>query len=375
MANTKRRKDGRIRRTMRHTDPLTGESKKHDVYGKTQREAAQKLKEARARIDAGAPVKDSSRTLAEWSKQWRETSLQASDRRPSSKVTSDSLLRLHVEAENVGKVRLDRLGVADLERLVLALRAKPLKESTISRVFQVLKKALDDAVAHGLLARNPVTLMTRKPKADTAEARFLSRTEVTVLINAAEGTRYARSLQFIAKTGLRKGELIGLRWADVDLKSGSPSFTVNRTVSRFGGKVQIGPVKTGAARRTIGLSEPLVALLKAQRKAQVAERLKAGTAWSEGDYVFATATGQPMDPRNVLRAVTTAAGKAGLAGVTVHTLRHSALTALAERGKNPKVVQMIAGHADVSTTLKIYTHVSDDMHRDAMDALSAAFDF
>ena len=140
---------------MRYTDPVTGERKKHEVYGKTQREAAQKLKEARARIDAGAPVRDSSRTLAEWSKQWRETSLQASERRGSTKVTCDSLLRNHVEAENIGTVRLDRLGVADLERLVLALRAKPLAEGTISRVFQVLKKALDDAVAHGLLGRIP----------------------------------------------------------------------------------------------------------------------------------------------------------------------------------------------------------------------------
>ena len=100
MANTKRRRDGRIRRTMRYTDPVTGESRKHEVYGKTRREAAQKLKEARDRVDAGAPVRDSSRTLAEWSKQWRETSLQASERRGPTNVDAAviALSRNHVEA-------------------------------------------------------------------------------------------------------------------------------------------------------------------------------------------------------------------------------------------------------------------------------------
>ena len=83
--------------------------------------------------------------------------------------------------------------------------------------------------------------MKRKPKADTGEARYLSRAEVTVLANAAEGMRCGRALQFIAKTGLRKGEAIGLRWADVDLKSDSPTFTVNRTVSRYSGKLQVAP--------------------------------------------------------------------------------------------------------------------------------------
>ncbi|KAA1376112.1 tyrosine-type recombinase/integrase [Aeromicrobium fastidiosum] len=378
-ARMTKRADGRYQYAIRYTDPVTGEKRRQYFTGKTQAEVRAKVKAAQERLDAGAPVRDSSRTLAEWSTQWRATSLEASDRRPTSKATCVSLLTNHVETETIGTVRLDRLGLADVERLIVDLRAKTTKrgarqlsESSISRVLQVLKVALDDAVAHGLIVKNPVSALKRKPKADGEEQRFLSLAEVAQLIRAAEGTRYHRPLQFIAATGLRKGELIGLRWSDFDLESDTPRFTVNRTISRLNGSLNVGPVKTGAGHRTLDLSAGLVGVLKAQRKAQVAERLRAGSAWTEGDYVFTTETGQPMDPRNVLRAVTTAGKKAGVADVDVHALRHSAATAMLDLGENLKTVSVMLGHSNIATTAKIYAHVSDHTARSAMASLSAA---
>ena len=172
--------------------------------------------------------------------------------------------------------------------------------------------------------------------------------------------------------------MIGLRWADVDLKSDSRTFTVNRTVSRYSGKLQVGPVKTGAGHRTIGLSESLVALLKVQRKEQLEQRLKAGTAWSEGDYIFTTGTGHPLDPRNVLRDVEKRCreGRAGRESPstpcgTVHSPHWP------NAARIPGVVQQIAGHAnDADHAQQIHPRVGRHAPADAsMDAPARAFDF
>jgi integrase len=130
------------------------------------------------------------------------------------------------------------------------------------------------------------------------------------------------------------------------------------------------PPKTALSRRTLPLARAEVALLTELRATQLAERELAGPEWSDEDFVFTTETGRPMDPRNVLRALTTAASKAGLSGVNVHTLRHSAATAWIEAGVNIKAVSTLLGHADIRITADVYGHVSDAVARAAMETLS-----
>ncbi|MDQ3053458.1 MAG: tyrosine-type recombinase/integrase, partial [Actinomycetota bacterium] len=119
-------------------------------------------------------------------------------------------------------------------------------------------------------------------------------------------------------------------------------------------------------------SEGVVAMLRAHRKTQVAERLHAGNVWTDTGHVFTSESGQPLDPRNVLRALTTAAQKAGIQGATVHTLRHSAATAMLEAGIHLKAVSELLGHADIRVTADVYGHTSDEVARAAMDRLSAS---
>ncbi len=169
---------------------------------------------------------------------------------------------------------------------------------------------------------------------------------------------------------MRKGEALALRWDDVDLDAAS--LRVRGTLARVDGALVVSEPKTAKSRRTLPLSAGVISMLRAHRKAQVAERLRAGNVWTDTGHVFTTDSGLPMDPRNMLRALSTAAAKAGIAGATVHTLRHSAATAMLEAGVHLKAVSELLGHADIRVTAEVYGPSSDEVARAAMDRLSAA---
>jgi integrase len=375
-ARMTKRADGRHQDSMRYTDPVTGEKKRQYFYGKTQAEVRAKMKEARARLDAGAPVKDASRTVGEWCAQWREVTLEASGRRETTKSTYRSLLRTHVESQPIGAIRLDRLRPSDVDAMTLQMREAKKSTSTINKAFLVLRAALDDAKRDGLLHHNPVRAL-KQPSVVKKEARHLAPAEVAALLKAAEHTRQFRLFALISATGLRKGEALALRWDDVVMTGDNPSLRVRGTLARIKrdgvGELVVSEPKTAKSRRTLPLHAAVVALFKAQHKAQAAERLKAGSEWSDLDFVFTAETGLPMDPSNVLRAFKTAAKAAGLSNVDVHTLRHSAATQLMEITHMRGVADLL-GHADIRTTAEIYGHTSSDAARTAMDGLAVAFD-
>ncbi|CDO88552.1 hypothetical protein AWC29_28425 [Mycobacterium triplex] len=193
---------------------------------------------------------------------------------------------------------------------------------------------------------------------------------VAAVLKAAEGLRYYRVLVLIAATGLRRGEALGLHWQHVNLKDGS--LKVAATLGRVGKELVVTEPKTERSRRTVPLSAPVVALLKAQRATQAAERLHAGDQWTDSGLVFTTEFGGPVDPRNLLRAIEIAAAKAGVEGAGVHTLRHSAAVAWLESGVHIKAVADLLGHSSISITGDIYGHTSDDTARTAIDGLSGA---
>ena len=367
-----------------YTDDDSGRPKRHMVYGKTRREVADKMKAVRDRLDAGASVKDSRRTLADWMAHWRSTTLAASDRKASTKELYGNLSRRHLEAGDLGEIRLDRLKPSDVEGLVLALRArmKPgkaiktdsappqvraLSDATIRQIYTVLRAGLDGAVRDGLLAKNPAAAVKR-PGVARREARHVEAVDVSKLLLCAEGLRYRNALVLAAGTGMRRGEVAGLHWSDVDLDAGM--LNVRFTAGRVGGTVLIDESKTVRSRRPIPLSVPLVAMLRAHRDDQDAERLTAGDQWIEHDLVFATECGTPVDPRNILRTIQIAASKAGISDVGVHTLRHSAAVAWLEGQVHIKAVADLLGHSSIAVTGDIYGHTSDTTARSAVDALA-----
>jgi len=361
------RPDGRWRARIRYEDPVTGDYKRATFYGRTKTEARQKMKAAIARIEAGSPVKDATQTVADWLKHWREATLEASDRKATTKANYATMSRCHIEPAPFGAIQLARLRPSDVDRLLLSLRSAKLADATVARVFNVLRLALNDAVRDGLVARNPTEGM-RQPRVRRKEATFLSAEETRRVIAAAAGSRYEPVMAMIAALGLRRGEALALKWSEVDLDKSTAR--VIGTLSRMEGELVVTEPKTEKSRRVLALSPAMVRRLKAHKRQQTQDRLAAGNLWRDTGLVFTTEFGGPLEPGNVLRAVKGAADKANVPHATVHTLRHSAATALLENGVNLKAVSELLGHADIRITADVYGHVTEDAARQAMTTLS-----
>lgn len=361
-----------------------GVTKRYAAYGRTRKDVKDKLDKARDRLTAGAPVRDSKQSVGEWLAYWRETGLAASNRKESTKVLYGNLSRKHLEPAPFGAIRLDQLKASDVDALLLGMRqkTKPAKgsdsesnpvrafaDSTIFNVYTVLRAGLDGAVRDGLIARNVATVVDR-PAVAAKEARHISAAETATLLKAAEGLRYRSVLVLIAGTGLRRGEAVALSWQHVNLDAAT--LRVEATLGRVGRDLLITEPKTQRSKRTVPLSAAMVALLKTHKASQAAERLRAGNQWTDTGLVFTTEFGTAVDPRNILRTVELAAKKAGLEGVGVHTLRHSAATAWFESGIHIKAVSDLLGHSSISITGDIYGHTTDDTARKAIDGLSGA---
>lgn len=382
----KRMRDGRV---AGYVGALTyedtgGRTQRIRVYGPTRAAARDKLKQARERIENGAPARDATMPVGAWLAHWRATTLAASDRKQATKALYENLARLHLEPAPFGAIRLDKLKPSDIEKLVLSMRAKTkpgpkgvdgergepvraLSDSTIRSTYTVLRAALDGAVRDGLLAKNPAAAVKR-PGVERAEAKHLDRGAVAEVLAAARSSRYHPALVLIAATGLRRGEVLALAWDRVDLDAAT--LKVTATIGRIGGQLVISAPKTERSRRTVPLSPAVVELLRKHRAAQAAERLRAGNQWQDSGLVFTTELGRPVDPRNLLRVVETAAKAAGVE-TDLHTIRHSAAVAWLEAGVHIKAVADLLGHSSVAITGDIYGHTSDDTARAAVEKLSA----
>jgi integrase len=367
--SVRQRANGLWEARLSYVDPLSGRRRSVSLYATTAEEVRDKLDEARERIKAQVPVRDSSQQLADWIEHWSATTLEASRRKGSTKALYRNLARKHLSPAPFGTTRLDKLRKSHIDGLVVALRNDKLSDSTVRQVYTVLRAILDDAKVDGLIADNPATRVQR-PRVARKEARHLDASQVAAVLAGAEGLRYRPVLVLIAATGLRRGEALALRWQHVNLTDGS--LKVAATLSRVGAELVTTEPKSPRSRRTIPLSPAVVSMLKAHRATQAAERLHAGNQWTDSGLVFTTEFGAPVDPRNMLRTVELAAAKAKIENVGVHTLRHSAAVAWLEAGVHIKAVADLLGHSSISITGDIYGHTSDATTRAAIDGLSGA---
>jgi len=171
----------------------------------------------------------------------------------------------------------------------------------------------------------------------------------------------------LAETGLRRGEALALHWADIDFEK--KTLWVRGTLARTDKGLYVTSPKTQASVRQIHLPAHLIELLKSHLLAQSNEIVQAGNKYLQKGFVFATRTGEPVDPRNLQRSVQIACKKAGLPVVSPHTLRHSAATTMLEAGIPIHVVSRQLGHSNISITVDIYGHVSDNGAKEAMETL------
>jgi integrase len=367
--SVRQRSGGTWEARLSYIDPTTGQRRSTSFYGPTAEAARNELDRARDRVKAQEPVKDSPQRLADYIEHWSDTALEASPRKEKTKALYRQLARLYLCPAPFGAAPLDRLRKTNIDGLVVALRKRGLSDGTVRLVYTVLRAILQDAKLDGLVAENAAAKMPR-PRLRHTEARYLTPGEVAAILTAAEGLRYRPVLALIAATGLRQGEALALRWEHVNLKDGT--LKVAATLSQVGGRLLITEPKSPRSRRTVPLSPAIVALLKAHRAAQAAERLAAVNQWADTGLVFTTELGHAVYLQHLHRTIKLAAAKAGIDNVSGHTLRHSAAVAWLEAGVHIKAVADLLGHSSIAITGDIYGHTSDATTRAAVDGLTDA---
>jgi integrase len=303
-----------------------------------------------------------------WLEDWTTQALPASDRKQATIDLYATIARSHL-LPKLGSLPLDRLRPSDVEALVLAKRRAGLSASSVRTIYTVIRAALDVAVRDGLIHRNPAALVKR-PAVERKDAGYLSAQQAEALLETIRGDRLEALYRVMLATGLRRGEALALHWRDVDFDAAV--VRVRWTLSRTSAGLELGEPKTEKSRRTVPLPIPAVETLRAHRKRQAAEQLAAGSLWQSNGLVFTSEIGTPLEPRNVLRRFEALAERAGLRGVHLHTLRHSAASFLLAAGTHTKVVQEHLGHSSYTITADIYSHVAPAQQREAADKLGQA---
>lgn len=247
------------------------------------------------------------------------------------------------------------------------MAAKGLSPRTIIQARAILGRALREAEVAGLVARNAARL-ARPPRVPHIEMHTLDAAQARALIEAAKGNRLGALYALALASGAREGELLALRWSDVDW--GRSSVRISRTLLRVTGALLFAEPKTASSRRTVPVGASTIEALRRHRITQTQERLRAGTAWEDLDLVFATELGTPIDAGNLLRRTHyPLLERAGLPRLRFHDLRHTAATLLLEAGAHPRVVAERLGHASPSLVMNIYGHVTERMQTEATATL------
>ena len=246
-----------------------------------------------------------------------------------------------------------------------------LSASSIRHVLRVLRAALQDAVDEELLSRNVARLVQLRVT-DDRKVRSFTRAEALRFLEAAEQHRLYALWAVALAMGLRRGEALGLAWADVDLEEGR--LTVRQALHRVDGQLRLDPVKTDASVAVLPIPDPLVTILRGHRRRQLARTVcRPARSWRETGLVFTTAQGGFIEPRNANRIFHSLCKKANVPQLRVHDLRHSCATLLFTMGVPPATVQRILRHSSITVTTGTYVEVIEAVQRDALDSMGTLF--
>ena len=361
MAKRRGRNEGKIfqRKDGRWVAKVRLESgQRKQLYGKTRREVADKLTVALKSIQDGMPISSGRQTTGQYLDQWLENI--KSKVRPSTWSRYEQYVRIHM-IPVFGAVSLSRLTPAHLERLYSERLAAGSSARTVHHVHTVLHGALEQAYRWGLVPRNVATLVD-PPRTTRAPMHTLTVEQVRALLTEIDGEPSEALITVAVTTGMRLGELLALKWSEVDLQNAN--LRVVASLSRSGGAWLLHEPKTDSSRRKIELAGVTVSSLRRHRISQSTERLHIGPSWVDNDFVFTNAIGNPLDGTNVLRRwLRPALRQAGLPQIRFHELRHTAATLMLEQDAHPKVVSEMLGHSQISITLDLYSHVSPTMQK------------
>lgn len=341
--------------------------KRKTLYGATRAEVQGKLVRLQREQQLGMPVVDERDTVSTFLTRWLEASVKRTVR-PKTYVNYMQYVDNWIKP-TLGRERLSKLTPQQIERLMTKMVDAGLSPRSAQHAHAVLRRALGQAERWGLVGRN-VAKLAQPPRAERPPETWLDADQSRKLLVAARGKRLEALYVVALALGLRKGEILGLHWQDIDLEA--RTLRVRVALQRIDGELQLVEPKSARSRRTIPLPDMVVEALRAHRVRQVAVRLKA-TAWEDRDLVFCTRQGKPLEQRNVSQRFYELLDAAGLPRVRFHDLRHSCASLLLLQGVPARVVMEILGHSQIALTMNTYSHVMPALTRDAADQMNAVF--
>lgn len=341
----------------------TGTTKRVYVYGRTYEEAREKLIAEQAKVMAGIPVSAQSWKLGAYLDYWLENVVMPT-RRPATVALYEINIRVHLKP-GLGKHQLRRLSVATVQTFLNDKIKSGQSVRNVQILRQILSAALSRAMREELVARN-VARLVDLPAWEPAEVIPWTDVEALSFLAASADEPLHPAFVLLLLYGLRRGEVLALRWSDID----GDTIHVRQQVQRIKGRLHFGPVKTRAGSRDLPLLGLAAQALADRREAQEHDRARLGAAWTDTGLIFTTKTGRPVEPRNLVRSFVRICDGNGIRRIRVHALRHTTASLLKKLAVPPKDAQVILGHAHISTTQQIYTHVDEAAKRDAITRLN-----
>jgi integrase len=366
-----RRKDGRYEAAaLLHT--VSGARKRVRVYGKTSKEAHQKLLEAMTRVQQGVPLPDKKWKLDEYLDYWLENYIKT-DKRPKTYEQYEMSARLYIKP-GLGKQALTDLTVPMVQAFLNSLLKDGLYIRTVQIARTTLSASLTRAQREELVNRN-VARLVELPQYVPKEVKPWSLDEARQFLTAAADDRLFAAFTFLLFYGLRCGEVLGLRWCDIDREKGV--IHIRQQLQRVAGRgLLIGPVKTNSGKRDLPMVGKIADGLEEHRRQQVALRDKQPDWAGSGDdqeLIFTTRIGTPIEPRNFVRTFWKICNANDLRVIKLHHLRHTTATLLKDLGVPARDAQVIMGHASSWMTEQIYQHADMASRTKALTKVESVF--
>ena len=335
----------------------------------TRVQAEQRLRAVLSSIDRNAYVEPTDETTGDYVTRW--LGIYGPSLSPRTVKDYRSIVNRYI-VPMLGHVPLAKLRAEHIQDVYVQLSARGLSPLTVTHVHRLLHQALAHAVDWDLLDRNPCA-KAKPPRGKSKAMRSLDRSEVQTFMDAIEGSRYRDVYLVDLYTGLRRSEVLGLRWLQVDTENATVS--VIHGLHRLPGRgMVLLPTKTASSKRRVDVPARVVGVLHEIRAHQMLSASETGLEWRPDGFVFATADGGPLDPEKVTHEFRARMDRAGLDGFRLHDLRHSFATLMLAAGEHPKMVQTALGHSSIQVTMDIYGHLMPGAGKEAAARLADFLD-
>lgn len=336
----------------------------------TKRDATRAFNEHKVKMDKGTQIMPSEYTFAQWLDYWYKDIIL-----PQIEETTAYGYRGMIEnylKPQLGEIRLQKLTARDIQQYYTWLMdEKKLSPNTVIKHHNLLTNTLNAAERQEYITKNPMRAVS-PPKKRQREAKFYTPEQLGILLDKAVGTRLELPVYICAYLGLRRGELCGLRWSDVDLEH--KTITIENTRTQAGKKEIEKGTKTASSTRTLYLPDTLCDMLKAAKENQQAYRAEYKNAYDDNDYVVVMEDGKPFRPNYLSELFSKFLADNDLPKIVLHELRHTFASLSNQAGIPAYNIGKALGHSTPATTQKIYTHLLDQTHTQAVEGVAAIAD-